>query len=359
MSNQVYSKPGQLYKDILKAKYILDQNGTVFEIKGVAVNGNVLQVDGTDLKFQNVSGPISVNPVYIDTTTISSDGSHNLIVDNSTGNFQFKGTQDDFLKMVRGSEEVVHRLYSNGYYYIISPSRIVLSTGNPTATPGAQEPFQFNGGANSIVRTYGGNLTVETLLDGTIGGNLNLKTCYGHYTNFEDTDDVTAKTGTGKYRCAGGMAIAKTLWADKLNADTDIKAYGDLHVKYGTAPIHHSYKSDAVAITWTGPWASDQNSTFYARRVQNVVHLVLVGIQSAGSVATYIRNTAGTYLPAEYRPIVDIEEYVRIINNVALSGVFMRIYTTGEIRIYATDAEGNFGIVGNVGFYSTSPDYCC
>jgi len=86
--------------------------------------------------------------------------------------------------------------------------------------------------------------------------------------------------------------------------------------------------------------------------------VTLVGVQAAGNTATYIRNTAGTDLPAKYRPPVNTECYCRSINNVALSGVFLRVYDTGEIRIFSSDAEGNFGAVGTVGFYTMCASYC-
>lgn len=345
MSNQVYSSPGKIYKDILMAKYIVDSNGTVYEITNPASNGDVLQVVGSEIQFKSPSGPVVSNPVIIGDTTLS-DTSGDFKISNVTGENRIEGTQENVLILTRSGTDVTHVIDSSTYYRIYSPSRIIMSC--------TTDSMQLNGGPGSVVRAYNGDILLTTLNS----GNVQISSSTAGYTDFLDTADVTASSGTGKYRFAGGVSSAKTIWSDKMRTDTETKCDGDLYVQNGGAPINDSYKSDAVSITWTGPWASDQVSSYYVRRVQNVVQLTLVGVQASASNPTYITNT-GFYLPAEYRPIVDTEFYCRIINNIQTSGVFGRVYTTGEIRIYATDAGGNFGISGNAGVFSISPSFCC
>lgn len=170
-----------------------------------------------------------------------------------------------------------------------------------------------------------------------------------HQTLFVDRTYDAFSIGTGALIVAGGVSVAKRVYATNMTclstpvSNTDVVRKQDINF-YGS--------EQQLTITWTGMWNNNQSSTAYLQKIGNIVHLSINGaVWSENIVSPAHPYSTTNVIPVGYRPTTTISDEIMGYYNSAFNNFLIQITTEGIMHMYKDYPNSNNFTTNNVGLW--------
>ncbi len=374
----VWAKEIGLFCVVGTVKVLTSPNGTDWFMTNYSIHGRSVcwaPELGMLMAVASINPRLATASVFANTPSVVLDS--NVMVGTSTANARLQlaggsvavngGLNNTSTRPVLSSTVSTGEIRGHGSTFSSDNGWLRLSAGGGTNPNTTQTTIELTGSSSVsdmdrtiVMRTSGverfriNNAGAAAFTGALSGGAATVASLNAGSGSIQTTGTLSAAAATVTSLNAGSGAIQTTGTVSGTTVTTNSI---QLATSGGTASNLNYYEEATQSITWSGPWASSQNSTIRITRIGSIVCIFFPALTASLSTSAFITSTA---ILARFRPTSDRYASMQVRNNGIVAGGSAYIQSNGVMIIYGTDTTvvGPFSGAGTqVGFVAAHITY--